>query len=275
MIRLAISGVEGPALQALAGRLHGAALDPPGDREAAVVLDHSPDAVASAEMFLRAGKRVLLSAAACSSVELLDRLISASAGSGLLAVLNADRYWPSRRLIKEQIDAGKLGTPGLVRIHDWQFSQAPGVVADSQSWNCDLDLSAWLFGARPERVYAVASSDHGYVQVHAAFLGGAMALIDRARVGNGYRSLSVIGSSGAAYADDHQNLQMHFYGSTRAVRADEGLVGAAAMVQDFVNGLQSRCDFSAAVASWRSTLCAARAVCKSLETRQAILLEDS
>jgi len=275
MIRLAISGVEGPALQALAGRLRGAAVDPPGERDAAVVLDHSADAIALAEMFLRAGKGVLLSAAACSSVELLDRLNSASAGSGLLAVLNAERYSPSRRLIKEQIDAGKLGAPGLVRIHDWQFSPAAGAVADPQSWNCDLDLTAWLIGARPERVYAVASTDHEYVQVHAAFPGAAMALIDRACVGNGYRSLSVIGSCGAAYADDHQNLQMHFYSSTRAVRADEGLAGAAAMVQDFVNGLQSRCDFSATAASWRSTLSAARAVRKSLETRQAILLEDA
>jgi predicted dehydrogenase len=273
MIRLAISGVEGPALQAIAGRLRGAALDPPGDRDAAVVLSDSPESLATAELFLRAGKSVLLTAESCSSVETLDRLAAASGGRRTLAVLNGERYLPSRRLVKEQLDAGNFGAAGLVRIHRWIASEIEDGRGTSRPWLLDLDLAAWLVGAMPEKIYAASSENALCIQIHLGFPGGAMALIGFASglaKGPGYQSMTVIGASGAANTDDHQNVQLHFPGyAPRAIGTQEGLQRNAAIVQEFIDGLTSGRDLSPTLASWRQTLIVGDIVPQSIARGQA------
>ena len=80
-----------------------------------------------------------------------------------------------------------------------------------------LDLANWLFGTPPDRVYARAA-EPGYLQVHLGFSGGGMALIDVSDdlpPGDGYRSVTVIGSDGAGYADDHRNRNLVFGGGRR------------------------------------------------------------
>jgi predicted dehydrogenase len=136
-----------------------------------------------------------------------------------LTSTNPDRLLPSRRLIRQQLEAGRLGEPGLVRSHHWTSDGGDPFDAIRH----DVDVAIWLIGRAPNVVYAIARA--GSCQLHLGFPGGPMALIERATdlpAGDGYRSLSVIGSCGAAYADDHQNVQLLYRGGpARAVLVPE------------------------------------------------------
>src|SRR5262249_132576 len=118
-----------------------------------------------------------------------------------------------------------------------------------------------------------------FVQVHLGCSGGGMALIDysdRLPPGDAYQALSVIGSAGAAYADDHQNMQLVYGGGRpRAVRTDEGIRYLAALVQEFVDCLQPGQDTPEDLTSWRTLWAVVRAVEQSLTVRQATPVEGS
>lgn len=204
-------------------------------------------------------------------------------------VVNPDRFLPSRQLIRQQLDTGKLGEVGLIRVHRWQPMSSPGPrgLGDSCSTSestdpqggglldeallRDLDLVLWLVGKLPDAIHAVEQSDASgrFVQVHLGFPGGAMALIDftnRLPAGDGYQSLSVIGSAGAAYADDHQNMQLVFRGGRpQAVRAEETGRRHAAAVQEQIESLQAGHGVAACVAEWQSVLKVADAVRQAMQ----------
>ena len=100
-----------------------------------------------------------------------------------------------------------------------------------------------------------------------------MALIDYSNQlpeGDGYQSLSVIGSTGAAYADDHQNMQLVFRGGhAQAVRAEETGRRHAALIQELVDGLKAGGDVSSTVADWRRVVDLANAVTQSMQTHSS------
>ncbi len=225
-------------------------------------------------------------------------------------VINPDRFLPSRQLIRQQLNSGKLGEVGLIRVHRWEPArgQAPQnselaepSVSSAQSpippiLNSavpdpgprlpvsllrDLDVVLWLIGQSPDAVYAVEQTDSNsgnprghFLQVHLGFPSGAMALLDfadRLPAGEGYQSLSVIGSAGTAYADDHQNMQLIFRGGRpQALLAEESGRRHAALVQETVEALQAGGDVSAHVADWQSVLKVAEAVRQSIESNKSI-----
>lgn len=292
MIRLAISGAE-ERVREIMPRLRGGTAQywnsersagPPGDCSAVVLLEPRDPSAELAKRCLAAEKHVLLSAEAGLSRERLASLEDAAIkGRVQLAVMNPDRFLPSRQLVRQELDAGKMGGPGLVRLHRWEPLE-PIVAAETQVPSpllCDLDIALWLVGKLPDVVYAVehGSGEGGgrFLQVHLGFPGGAMSLIDyssRLPAGEGYRSLHVIGSSGAAYADDHQNMQLLYRGGQpRGVQAEEGLRQGVLLVQDFIDGLAAQRDFSPTIAAWRSVLAVAEAALRSLQSRQAVPLE--
>lgn len=283
MIRLAISGIDAGVVLAIFARLRGAVIAPLDDCVAVAFLDSSLDtpAARNPEQFLHTQRHVLLSARGCCMWAELDRLKHAARLGGCrLAVANEDRYLPSRQLIKAQLDAGKLGAVGLVRIHHWEsISTVDGAVSPTmyESLLPGIDLAQWLIGTKPQVIYTTFDSSGSLGQVHLGFSAGAMALIDyteRLPPGNAYRSLAVIGSVGAAYSDDHINGQLLYQGgSPRAVWAEERLQQLAAMVQDFIDALAVGREFTSDVA-WESALEVADAVRLSFETRRAVSLED-
>jgi len=145
--------------------------------------------------------------------------------------------------VHQALATGSLGDPGVLRLHDWQSPPTPGKSSSPdrsgesspaapgsrpQVSNADaatLDLGLWLLDALPEIVWASRPSAAGNshpdpeqqahaaspLLVHLGFASGAMALIDRASLPGDqppYFSLSVIGTRGAAYADDHHNRQL-------------------------------------------------------------------
>jgi predicted dehydrogenase len=288
VVRLAVAAEETVSRQ-LAARLRGASLEtwpgdgampPPDTCDAAVYLDPRPDAGA-VERCLSGGTHVLLTPRAWLSADALERLSAARRSGAQLAVANPDRYLPSRRLIREQLDTGRLGEPGLVRIHRWlppdPESEGPRDALATPVMQ-DIDVALWLMGEAPDLVYAVERAGEDRrgrsTQVHLGFPGGGMALIaysDQLPRGDGYQSLSVIGSTGAAYADDHQNMQLLYRGGRpEAVRVDERGRQLLALVQEFVADLDQGRDLSATVATWRTVLAVAGAARQSVGSRRAL-----
>lgn len=298
MIRLAVFGDEALARE-LAPRLRGAAVDTretPDACDAVLLVETNREDAQLALRCLSAGKHVLLTAQAWLSSDVLAALSAAARNAGVqLAVANPDRFLPSRQLIRQQLDAGKLGEPGLIRVHRWEPAATSGQSSELPTPLLrDLDLALWLCGKPPDVVYAVEpaivalslgerercisrSEMTTVVQVHLGFPGGGMALVDyadRLPPGEGYQSLSVIGSAGAAYADDHQNMQLVYRGGgPQGVLAGEQGQRTALMTQDFVDGLTAGRDFSPSVLAWQNVLTVADAVRESLASRRAVVWE--
>jgi predicted dehydrogenase len=296
--RLAVIHLDGAGRVGVAARLRGAVVEPcpdlarfrgPPDGCDAVLLAGPglPDR-ATVERLLSAGAHVLLVADPCPSGDVIETLFGTARAVGVqLAVVNPDRYLPSRQLVRKQLPE-PLGEPGLIRVHRWEPAAAdrpPETAGLPEPLLRDLDVTLWLAGRRPDRVYAVepkggdpAAPAGRCVQVHLGFPGGGMALLDfdgRLPPGDGYQSLSVIAASGAAYADDHQNAQLVYRGGrAQAVRTEERAGLLAAIAQEFIDALRAGRDLSAAAAEWRAVFAVADAVGRSLASGRAVTLEN-
>jgi predicted dehydrogenase len=183
---------------------------------------------------------------------------------------NPQRMLPSRKLIKRELDAGKLGEPGLIRIHHWEVGgEVEAAYKLPLALLQQLDLILWFMGKPPTVVYAVEQGDKSkskqvrYIQIHLGFPGDSMALLVFSSFyppGDPYRSLHVIGSAGAVYADDQQNMQLLYKGGQpRGVVAQETVAGEQ--------------DSSDMTKDWEEVLAVAAAVQRSLDSRQAVSLE--
>ncbi len=227
---------------------------------------HSPEGLQEqlCRLAAAAGKHVLADMPLADSRDAALRIISACREAGVrLMVAQASRFSPALQTVKESLDGGQLGKPGLVRIHSWKAAPEGGRQQASEDSGQDsekqrllagvageIDLACWLFGGRPDLVYAVArntsgppSHDPDYLQLHLGFGGGGMALIDYSPAlpqGDGYFSLSLIGSSGATYADDHRNMQL-LYGGGRpaAINVGEGDIAGVLQLQEFINSIEA------------------------------------
>ena len=224
---------------------HGSAFD-------AVVFHSSieQDCLLAAE----AGKHILTDLPIALSKDAALQIIAECSAAGVsLMATQPYRFSPSVQTIKKSVASGQLGDPGLVRIHSWKASARHEDEQEdterlllSRIAN-EIDLTCWLFGGRPELVYAVErnrSRPVEYVQVHLGFTGGAMALIDYSETlpqGDGYFSLSLIGSTGAAYADDHRNMQLLYDGGhPSALNLGEGDTLFLSQLQEFINAVQEQ-----------------------------------
>ncbi|MBI3467651.1 MAG: Gfo/Idh/MocA family oxidoreductase [Planctomycetes bacterium] len=208
----------------------------------------------------QAGKHILVESPLCLSSEAARSVLDECGRSGVrLMVGQVARFWPSLHTVKESLDAGRLGQPGLLRIHRWESlpsrsSSELSHRAESDGGTlCELireiDLACWLFGHRPTDVYAVGRrqphtqlDDWDYVQLHLGFPEGGMALVDYSRTlpsGDGYYSLSMLGSAGAAYADDHHNMQLLFgVGHPSALLTGQGDKPLLSQLQEFIHAVE-------------------------------------
>jgi len=233
---------------------HGAAFDAvliatPNDLHAPLV-----EAAALAGKHVHVEKPLALTSAAAAAA------IAACRSAGVrLMVGHSLRFLPANRVVRASLDAGELGRPGLLRIHRW----APPFPGGWDTWKIDparngglavhegvheLDLARWYFSALPTSVYALARgtspagpSRPDYLQMHLGFAGGGSAVIDLAfnlPPGDRYGSLALIGSLGAAYADDHHNMHLLFRGGRpSAVVSDASGSYVAVQLQEFVDAV--------------------------------------
>lgn len=205
--------------------------------DAVLVITPPPAARASLiAQAAEAGRHVLVEPPLAETALEAERLTAAALSAGVrLMPAHGDRFRADSRAVKASLDQGELGRPGLLRIHDWSPAGEENGNASLRALSA-LDLALWMFDGLPTHVFAAVQprgaaslSEAEYLQVHLGFEGGGMALIDVTRglpAGDGYRSLALIGSLGAAHADDHHNAQL-LYGGGRAqavlTQADESV----------------------------------------------------
>jgi predicted dehydrogenase len=264
----------------------------------AVVVRGPGPATAICTKAAAAGKQILIDGPLAESVSHAQELVAACGVRVRLMVGGQLRFLPSVRAVKEAQDAGRLGAPGLVRIHRWQPA-GEGAAPDKSPASADrladvllrmtpeIDLACWLFGRRPASIYAARSrsretsgglnSDEfsyaDYVQLHLGFPGGGMALIDHATLppGAAYFSLSLIGSTGAAYSDDHHNMQVLYGGGQpAAIPTGQGDAALLAELQEFVSAVEAGREPLVTAADALAALQVAAAAAVSLAAREAL-----
>jgi predicted dehydrogenase len=198
----------------------------------AVVLDSVQDAWCAAE----SGKHILVDARTVDSLEKAESLIACCKAEGLiLAVSELPRHAPASQAIIDRLASGKLGAPGLLRVHRWQSELERSF---SSIIIGDVDLALHLFRAMPTEIYATGRADHSCFQIHLGFPEGGMALLGFSRrlpAGQTYESLSLIGSRGAAYADDHHNMHLLFAGRNPAALITDSGNGRLVELREFVD----------------------------------------
>ena len=208
---------------------------PGGDGEFDAAVVESP---ADAARAIAAGKHVLVAAPAADSLEDAESLLRAAEEAGVfLAVGGLAVNVPANRVILDRLSSGKLGEPGLLRVHCWSGGSSRPLASKLYG---HIDLAIRFFGSSPAELYCVAREDQSYLQAHLGFAGGGMAVLDfsdRLPSGQGYDSLSLIGSSGAAYSDDHHNTHLLFTGGHPAALIDDCGDGLLAEVQAFVDAV--------------------------------------
>lgn len=196
-----------------------------GDVPPAVVASAVPGALA-------AGKHVLLeSHATASADQFRDWKHQAREGGMSLLAASPLRARPAVIEVAAALRSGKLGSAGVLRLHDWT-DQVSDAAKTLQRRRETADLTCWLLDSEPETVFAcTAASDDRLKEtvstvIHLGFASQAAAVVDLVENlprGDSYFSLSLIGSTGAAYADDHHNRQLVFGGGrARAHQTGEG-----------------------------------------------------
>lgn len=190
------------------------------------------------------------------------------------------RFLPSVRALHKSLKSGKLGDPGLLRIHLWEH--APDQIASAQDRILsEIDIANWIFKTRPTTIYAVSHdvSDRSYLQIHFGFPGDGMAIIDYSRClpeDGSYYSLSLIGSNGAAYADDHQNMQLLYVGRDPiALKTEQNLDHLCAQVQEFTDSISTKRTPSVTVDDACTSIQVADAVIRSADLKQVATRTDN
>ncbi len=217
--------------------------------DAAIVGSHLSHRVSVACLVARAGKHVLVQSPMASSSEEANRLLNACNSAGVkLMVGSSCRFRPSIVAVKRALESGKLGRPVFLRIHAW----IPQVVSTSPPFLPELvellDLTHWIFGEHPTEIFAMAGpgSDMPGKQTcelnsHLAFPTEGMALVSLTHSlpsGSGYNCLTLIGSSGAAYADDHNQSQLLYKGELpAAIKTGEELQELIGLLREFAESI--------------------------------------
>lgn len=228
------------------------------------------------------GKHVLVESPLALSAKAAGDILAACASAGVrLMVGQVFRFLPSLQAVKASLDSSQLGEPGLLRIHRWE---PPDPRTERVTLTREIDLACWLFGNHPTEVYAVGRwlfrrqpENPDYVQLHLGFPAGGMALIDHVQTlppGDSYYSLSLIGSAGAAYADDHHNMQLLFgRGHPAALHTGPGDGPFLAQLQEFIQAIKENREPAVPGADGRRALEVAEAAALSIGRGQSLSRE--
>ena len=131
----------------------------------------------------------------------------------------------------------------------------------------------------PDSVWSLQSAvNDDYIQFHLGFTNGGMAMIDLAASlpsGGDYYSLTMIGEKGAAYADDHHNMNLLYSGGQpSAIRSNQGHAELVHQLQEFVDVIDGKYEQTVSLAD---TICAVQVVDQVLEsanTREVVKKEQ-
>ncbi len=250
-----------------------------GDIDAFVIhapLGTLPELVSAAAQSTRP---LLVGPLVAKSNDDLSSLVDSAGKSTLLSACSW-RFIPAIQSVKTTIDAGNLGDIGLIRIHRWN-SQVTATSHDLASRIiADIDLATWFFGKRPQKIFAMNSTaSTAYLQIHLHFDNGGMAVIDEAGAmpnGGDYFSLTVIGGTGAAYADDHRNMNLIVDGVyPHAIRTEQGGVHLARQLQSFVDSIRTEAPYPIRQQDVANVLQITNAALQAAATKQVLTWEES
>jgi len=292
MVRLALigSGDCVDRVRALMPRIEGAQVTVVRSSAGEVVTDHVTQCDAAilvgdatlgdCEMLVAAGKHLLVPLDSPMDSEAIQGLLEQCREQEICLMLaGTDRLEPSLEATQQSLVAGELGDPGLVRIHRWSTTGDASLAARGIAR--DLDLVLNVFQSLPREVYAVARSvlgdtERDYLQVHLGFHGGGMAVIDRSGTlppGDGYFSFSVIGSAGAAYADDHRNKQLVYRGEhPEAIGTGSEDLGFVSQLQEFCDAIRQQRDPLVTGSDWLAVALASEAVRHSIDSGEVVVM---
>lgn len=238
MIQIASQSTPGSnaAFKAVESRFEAVFSDTPENADA-IISNSTAGAVAA----LTDGKHVLFDAPEALGIADCRALSEAASTSGVVVMpAHAWRFVPSVATVQASVASGKLGDPGLLRVHRWKAEAGDDCIRRMAF--ADLDLAAWIFGGCPQTLYVIRRE--GYVQWHLGFVGDGMALIDHATArssGMDYESLTMIGSRGTAYADDHHNMNLLFANDhANAVRTSQASVHLVDMLKEFFGAIEQK-----------------------------------
>jgi len=277
------SVAEAVGASVVANSLEAALRNQSAEFDAVVVRMPLPKREAAVRRAAEAGKHVLVEAPIAASVPVMQAAIDACTQAEVcLAIGDTLRFLPSSQTIMSRLSDGKLGVPGLLRVHRWRsLAVRPGL---SESVFGDVDLALWLFGAKPTDVFALGrgstESSEGsgampdYLQIHFGFPSGGMAILDFSMAlpsGQDYDSLSLIGSSGAAYADDHHNTHLLYRGGNpSALVSHPGHLHVVREHQAFVDAIIDRTPPLVGGKECRTAQQVTDAIGRSLESGQVL-----
>lgn len=184
------------------------------------------------------------------------------------------RFMPSIQSVKHSLEAGKLGQAGLMRIHRWLPTYKCGI-SNAERILPDADLACWMFGDAPETVWSLQSAANpDYIQFHLGFANEGMAMIDIAGSlpsGSDYFSMTMIGGTGAAYADDHHNMNLLYNGGhPNALRTSQGKAYLIRELQEFVDAIIEKRKPSVTPADTAMAVEVVKRIVDSAESRQVI-----
>lgn len=251
-----------------------------------------------AELAIRAaeaGKHVFVSSPLAVNSAEVDRIAGACESSRVVLVVGSHvRFRPSVIAVKLALDSGKLGIPGLLRVHCWEPDEPANrdaILNREHGEFCSrimqqLDLALWMFPQPPTEVFASTRDRPGdsslwpdYLQIHLGFPNGGMALISISRTmpaGDDYQTVSLICSTGAAYADDHLQKHLVFRGEhPLAVQRDEIVPTLVNQLKDFAEAVNSQRNPKIAATEMQSAMKLTDAVWKSLTTSQPVSLTEA
>ncbi len=258
MIRLALISLTGSAANQQIAELHEASarlrhIEPTAVAKSDVELQSlSPDQfdavvirapieqhVELVSQFAKAGKHILLHGPLAQATADANRLIDdCRAANVRLMIGGTIRFQPSINAVKVALDSKQLGTLALLRSHSWSAAKQDSDAVAKIKLFQQLDLAGWIFNGLPTEIYASAHSDRkDTLQIHFGFPDNGMGLIticESLPPGDRYYSCSVIGSTGAVYADDHRQMQLLYQRNTsRAIRTTEGILSLVEELREF------------------------------------------
>lgn len=233
----------------------------------------------SACEFARAGKHLLINGPLVQSAADLNQVATCCRSSNVrLMIGDTIRFLPSINAVKTAVDSGRLGSPALLRSHAWQPQKSQSCAIVDITLFQQLDLAQWVFRSLPTEIYAAAHGDHEDVlQIHLGFPNNAMGLItvcESLPAGDRYCSCTVIGTNGAAYADDQRQMQILYQSDgVHGNRTSEGMLSQVEELREFAAAISQNRSPCVAEADLQRVLLLMRAVRQSIQTRQPVSLK--
>lgn len=260
-----------------------------GGFDAVVVNTPNDSHAAIASTAIAAGQHVLVEKPLALSADEAAAVQRAAERADLrLMAAHTLRFMPANVQVQRALAAGELGKPGMLRSHRW-LRRFPG---PPRGWKHDparsgglcvhegvheIDQALWLIDERPTHVHALAGPE--LLQIHLGYASGAMAICGVATglpLGSGYYSLALIGSLGAAYADDHHNVHLVYRGGRpQAFVSDQRASAVRAQLDEFASAINEGRHPSVSGAAAAAALQVAEAAAASSASGKTAHLRES